>query len=247
MFSNSKQKNIYIISHKGVLIILVLLFSSIFRCTIEHFLIYSGMSTYNKMLAHTHMSYYIWVVYLIFPLPLVLLHRFDYNKVVSLYYKTSFLWLFLYPLVPIVTIFTNSSYRITIPLFKYLPGFMIENNFFPTGMAFIIPLIFFFYIKYSVSIFNISIKKSFLLLFLSTSLVYILFYQYLLRIGYHFHETINFEAFIGVYGLLTSFFLLYPAIVFTSFFTQIKWFFYSLLAFYTLIFTYFILHTVNYF
>jgi hypothetical protein len=111
-------------------------------------------------------------------------------------------WLFLFPVVPVVTHLTHSNYRMTIPLFSYIPSFMVNNNYLPTGMVYIIPLMFFFFFVHAKKYYQLSIIQLFWPVLIIFWADYLLLYQWLLNLGYYLMSMFSVNTFFAVYGML---------------------------------------------
>lgn len=111
-------------------------------------------------------------------------------------------WILLFPAVPVVSYLTGSSYQIDIPLFSYIPTFMVQKNYLPTGMLFIIPLMFASFLYHAKQYLNISPIKVLLLLMIIFWADYLLLYQWLLQLGYFLEATYSSQTFLSVYGML---------------------------------------------
>jgi len=127
------------------------------------------------------------------------------------------LW-FIYLLVPIVTILTGDNYSKTISLFAYIPTFMVDHNFLPTGMMVVIPIIVISYTLFCKWIFNTSWIESFLLTTISSTIMYVLFYQYFLRLFVEVRLISNFYVTYAVYHTIMMYFLYLSVKRFTTVF-----------------------------
>jgi hypothetical protein len=58
--------------------------------------------------------------------------------------ESALIWI-IYPMVPLVSMITRSPSLQTIEWFRFVPTFMVENNFLPTGMLVAIPILIVFY------------------------------------------------------------------------------------------------------
>ncbi len=104
--------------------------------------------------------------------------------------------------VPVVSYLTGSSYQMEIPLFSYIPTFMVQKNYLPTGMLFIIPLMFASFLYHAKQYLNISPIKVLLLLMIIFWADYLLLYQWLLQLGYFLEAAYSSQTFLSVYGML---------------------------------------------
>jgi hypothetical protein len=122
------------------------------------------------------------------------------------YWVSAFVWV-IYPLVPIVTILTGDSYSKTIPLFAHIPFFMVNSNFLPTGMMFVIPIITISYIFICRSILKTGFVASVGLTAFSCTVMYLLFYQFFLRLFVGLRHSHNYFVAYAVYHTLMMVFL----------------------------------------
>lgn len=111
-------------------------------------------------------------------------------------------WVLLFPAVPVVSYLTGSSYQIEIPLFSYMPTFMVHKNYLPSGMLFIIPLMFASFVQHASKYLNLSPVKVLLLLMIIFWADYLLLYQWLLQLGYFLQAAFSNQTFLAVYGIL---------------------------------------------
>ncbi len=125
----------------------------------------------------------------------------------KIFYSVSALVWVIYPLVPIVTILTGDSYSKTIPLFAHIPFFLVNSNFFPTGMMFVIPIITISYIFICRNILKTNFFISLLLTAYSCTVMYLLFYQFFLRLFVVLRHTNNYYVAYAVYHTLMMVFL----------------------------------------
>ena len=103
-------------------------------------------------------------------------------------YYLSFIkyWVLIFPLVPIITIITGSSYRLRIEAFQYIPTFMVDKNFLPLGMVFVIPLILFFLTRHLMRLTDLNFVKAFAIVSIANTISYVLYYQWALNMFYTF-------------------------------------------------------------
>lgn len=103
-------------------------------------------------------------------------------------YYRSFIkyWAFIFPLVPIVTIISHSKYQLHIEAFKYIPTFMVDKNFLPLGMLFVIPLIQFYLIRHLMRHSGLNMLKAFLVVSIANTISYVVYYQWILQAYYSF-------------------------------------------------------------
>ena len=121
-------------------------------------------------------------------------------KLEKIYFNSSFIWI-IYPLVSLISALANSPNVYTITWFKYLPYFMVENNYFPIGMIILIPLIILGFIWLFSKYAGIQWFRTFISVLLSLIIIYILLYQYFLQLSYILEENIHFAAGFGLYTL----------------------------------------------
>jgi hypothetical protein len=92
-----------------------------------------------------------------------------------------------YPLVAIISLMFKSPAKQTIEWFRYIPTFMVHNNFLPAGMIAVIPILIVFYTWLLMRHSGANWLKTCTSVILSLWVVYLLYYQYLLRLFYYFH------------------------------------------------------------
>jgi hypothetical protein len=88
-------------------------------------------------------------------------------------------WLLLFPAVPFVTILTQSNYNNDVVWFKHIPTFFVQNNFLPTGMIFVIPLMLLFTLRHIERFFESTFLQRFLATALIFTITYLVYYQWL--------------------------------------------------------------------
>lgn len=111
-------------------------------------------------------------------------------------------WVLLFPAVPVVSYLTGSSYQMEIPLFSYIPTFMVKKNYLPSGMLFIIPLMFASFLYHAKQHLKLSPIKVLLLLMIIFWADYLLLYQWLLQLGYFLQAAYSSQTFLSIYGML---------------------------------------------
>lgn len=182
-------------------VILLLLLFAVLRSIADDIWYYNSLEMYLLTLLNTIV--YIYTLYLSANgLTLFLLSKFWKIKYTTsdlrkIYSATALLWL-TYPMVGVISGIAESPYSITIPIFRYLPFFMVENNFFPLGMIVMVPLLI---IGYTYA-FHQKPKRfwtTLIAVVLSFSIIYILFYQYVLRLSYIIYDVSNIYVFGGFY------------------------------------------------
>lgn len=111
-------------------------------------------------------------------------------------------WLLMFPAVPIITYFTGSNYRMHIEVFKYIPTFMVNDNYLPSGMLYIIPLMFASFVLYTRNNLKLAILPTLALLAIAFTADYLALYQWFFRFGYYLQEKYSLETFLSIYGLI---------------------------------------------
>ena len=199
---------------------------SLIRCVLDQTIIYGFGNPYNNMMSQLHMYMYMFILYLCIPafalFFLGVRKGEKLEQVRQLYSSSVWIWLIIYPAVPIVSYIFNTPYRAHYEWMKYIPTFMTEDNYFPAGMVFVIPIIFYHYVRGIMSIFNFSFFKTLIAISTANFSLYVLFYQYLLRFGYMLWHKFNFECFIGIYGILSIIVALFGLFYFTQYFEEQK-------------------------
>lgn len=199
---------------------------SLVRVALDQTIIYGFSQPYNTLMSQLHMYMYLFILYLCMPaFALFLLgvrNKEKYAEVRQLYQSSVWIWAIIYPAVPIVSYIFKTPYRDTFEWMGYIPTFMVHNNYLPAGMIFVIPIIVYHYTTSLMQIFKFSFIKSFLAFNVSCGVLYVLFYQYLLNLGYHIWHATNFECFIGIYGILSVIVALGGLFYFNSYFEEQK-------------------------
>jgi hypothetical protein len=117
-----------------------------------------------------------------------LFFKYDVQNAKNYYLSFIRYWILIFPMVPIVTIITGSKYRLHIEFFKYIPSFLIENNFLPIGMIFVIPLMLFFLIRHLSAHAGVSYLKAFIVVAIANTISYVVYYQWMLNLFYTFRD-----------------------------------------------------------
>lgn len=120
----------------------------------------------------------------------------------------------IYPLVPVVTVLTHDSYSKTIPFFAHIPFFLVNSNFLPTGMMFVIPIIVISYAFICRNVLKTNFITSFLLTVYSCTVMYLLFYQFFLRLFVDLRHGHNYYVAYAVYHTIMMAFLYLAAVQF---------------------------------
>ena len=118
-----------------------------------------------------------------------------------IYFYSTFLWIS-YPVVSLISMIAKSPPMMDIPFFKYFPFFMIHRNFFPLGMILVIPVLIAGYTCIISTYSRVSYFKAFIALLPGFFIIYLLFYQYLLRFCYYLLDKFNIFVFFGCYNLM---------------------------------------------
>ncbi len=192
---------------KHLLIIIILFFFAILRGIAD----YVWLPYYQNWKMFTLITFngivYIYVLYFGIVGLSVLFLKVIGKQIVSdeaiekVYWYSTFIWL-VYPLVALLSWLLDGPQMITVPIFKYIPFFLVENNFLPIGMLIVIPIILSSYTFLFNKYFNTSIINSIFISILSTSIIYTLYYQYLLNISFLLLYKTNYWIFIGFYSFL---------------------------------------------
>jgi hypothetical protein len=120
-------------------------------------------------------------------------------------------WCLIFPVVPFITLATGSSYydKTRIELFRYIPTFMVENNFLPLGMVFVIPLIIYFLMVHLRQYLNLKFFQSFILVAVANTIAYILYYQWLFNLFFRLTALFSRKTALCVYAILEMTVLLF--------------------------------------
>lgn len=101
-----------------------------------------------------------------------------------------------YPTVTIVSLVTKSPPTRSIEWFRHIPTFMVDNNFFPTGMVAVVLVLVVFYTWLMMRHSRADWLRALASVLVSLFVIYLLYYQYTLRL---FHYV--YWLFGGVFGL----------------------------------------------
>lgn len=118
-------------------------------------------------------------------------------------------WIFIFPFVPVITLMTNSTYKLRIEAFKYIPTFLVENNFLPTGMIFVIPIMILFLTKHLMHFSGLNLLKAFTVMAIANTISYVLYYQWLLGIFYYVKSHYSYTTAMATYSVIGCSFMLF--------------------------------------
>ncbi len=192
-------------------IFLALLFLGFLRSVLDWWLMFNWLNEPIMHFVFLFDTVYIFTLFTGFSFLIVFLSRFMLKEkpsavaVQNLYYDSAFIWL-CYPLVPLVTFLYGDNYSKTIEFFEYLPFFMIEKNYLPSGMIFIMPILVGGYTYLVKKHLKISLIQAILLSTVSQTIIYLLFYQYLYGMGLKLRDAFNSLIFLGSYTLVMCMF-----------------------------------------
>jgi hypothetical protein len=139
-----------------------------------------GLRVFPWLFALLHYIVYLYMLYLFVPaLAGFVLHRafgrpLDTGSVLR---ESVLVWI-VYPMVPIISMATRSAPLGTIEWFRYIPSFMVENNFLPVGMIAVIPVLLLFYTRLISRTSGGGWLRSFVAMLAALIVIYVLFYQY---------------------------------------------------------------------
>jgi len=132
----------------------------------------------------------IWYIYFLFALvPLFLgfwfkmLYRINSSRkeLKKIYVASMYIWV-VYPLVGLLNIIFRSPVQvIDSKIFSFIP-FHILNSYFPLGMVVVTLILYYKFSYIAKKVYNLSFFKSFLAVFLSFCLIYLLAYHWLLQV-----------------------------------------------------------------
>lgn len=120
----------------------------------------------------------------------------------AFFYRHQYYWAAISVLVPVVTWLSDSEYYINIDYFKNIPFFLQDNNYLPSGLLFILPLLVIFFTKLAKQYYSISLLNILLMLLVVIALNYIVFYQWILYASYFSKTYYSYQVGISVYGVL---------------------------------------------
>jgi len=172
-------------------IVIILFIIGVLRVVLEYF--WLGMIgdtydfTYTQVPVSIGIIFYGYFLFAIFPFFLDFFLRFFYDihsfrkQLMKLYIASFYIW-FMYPLVVLINIIIKSPVQvIDHKFFSFIP-FYLKNSYFPWGMV-IITLILYYKFSYVVKkIYKLTFFKSFLAVFSSFFLIYLLAYHWLLGV-----------------------------------------------------------------
>lgn len=203
-------------------ILLVITAYSFIRCLLDWVLIYKWQHPAVEILANHNMFIYGYTIYLgMAGLGFLAVGVKPYNEALypqmrEFYIKSSWFWV-IFPLVTIISVLAGSKYDLTIPIFKYIPGFMVQHNYLPLGMVVVMPIIVIFYQYLFMKVFKWGFIKALIANSAGCWILYLLFYQFGLRAAFFFRdEWHNLYAFMGFYSTLMLVFLRLQTIYFDA-------------------------------
>jgi hypothetical protein len=129
---------------------------------------------------------YLFTLYLIIPAMAGFILEKVFSKQVddSAVLRESILVWVVYPFVTIISLIAKSPATQTIEWFRYIPTFMVYNNFLPAGMIVVIPILIVFYTRLMMRHSGADWFRAFISVLVSLWVVYLLYYQYTLRLVY---------------------------------------------------------------
>ncbi|MCW5906463.1 MAG: hypothetical protein KIS94_01270 [Chitinophagales bacterium] len=134
--------------------------------------------------------------------------KIDIADKVAYYLSCVKYWIFIFPFVPVITLITNSTYKLRIEVFKYIPTFLVENNFLPTGMIFVVPIMLLFLTRHLVRFSGLNWVKAFFIIAIANTISYVLYYQWLLGIFYYVKSNYSYPTAMATYSVTGCTFML---------------------------------------
>jgi hypothetical protein len=140
---------------------------------------------------------YQFTLYLVIPgiagyiLERVFSKQVDHNAVLR---ESVLVWV-VYPIVTVISLIMKSPPSQSIEWFRHVPTFMVDYNFLPAGMIAVIPILFVFYTWLLMRHSGADWLRVLISVFVSLTVIYLVYYQYALRLFLYVH---------GVYGLLAA-------------------------------------------
>lgn len=104
------------------------------------------------------------------------------------------IWI-VYPVVTVISLIAKSPPMQSIEWFRYVPTFMVTNNFLPLGMIAVVPVLIVFYTRLLMHQSGADWPRALASVLVSLWIIYLAYYQYGLRLFLYFHH---------VYGLIFS-------------------------------------------
>jgi hypothetical protein len=142
-----------------------------------------------KILVFFNYSAYLYTVYLFIPaiagfiLEKVFSKRVNNDAVLR---ESVLVWL-VYPAVTIINLLTKSPTTHSIEWFRFIPTFMVHNNYMPAGFIAVIPILIAFYTRLMARHSAANWLRALVSVLVSLWVVYLLYYQYTLGWFFRFH------------------------------------------------------------
>ncbi|HXH18607.1 MAG TPA: hypothetical protein VNJ07_05945 [Chitinophagales bacterium] len=216
------------------------------RMLIELLFYYDDYS-FVSLSASYSMLYYVFTIYSSIPYWAMRIVRIkteiDDSAEREIYRLSTPLWL-IYPLVPVITILTGSSYSVEVPLFKWIPTFMTKGNFLPTGMIAVIPVILLYFTILFQKKIHINLPAVFIAIAASCTILYLLFYQWLLSLFQLVLKEYNYALGFGIYHLIMAVYLQFVMKRFLALFPGVAAVFRGFNIFNSIIFAFILLYGI---
>jgi hypothetical protein len=178
-------KDLFQITNSGRAHLWLLAFAAT-RSLLDDFWLPAYVTWTMRILSFFNTLVYVYTLYLQIPFVAVFILQKVFSRKTDLHaiLRESVLVWAVYPAVTIISLVAHSPATRTIEWFRYIPTFLVENNFLPLGMIVVIPVIF---IAYAVIIHRHSEAGWAEILgavLVSLVIVYLLYYQYTLALYY---------------------------------------------------------------
>lgn len=190
-----------------------LLAFAVTRSVLDDFWVPAYTSLYAWVLSFINTLVYIYALYLLIPLVQKLLVEKIFRGTVDIrsVLRSSLLLWAVYPAVTAISLAAKSPPNQTIAWFRLIPTFMVEKNFFPVGMIVVVPVLAVAYTYLLTRYSDVGWLRSYLAVLASLVAIYLVYYQYTLRLLYIVND--KFGVVVG-FGFYTLCFLvpLWPAV-----------------------------------
>jgi hypothetical protein len=174
---------------------------------VRNILDYVWMPYYRSLLVWSlalfNTTVYIYMLYLVIPAIAGAVHARLFSRrvdAVPLLRDSLTVWL-VYPMVSLISMIAKSPPRQTIDWFRYIPTFMVEDNFLPAGMLAVVPILAAAYTVLLMRHSRSNWLKSLVSVSLALLAVYLVYYQYTFRFFWEFFRTYGRFVAIGYYTL----------------------------------------------
>jgi hypothetical protein len=180
---------------------------AVIRSVLDYFWVPDFGPLIYKIFVLFNYTVYLFTLYLFIPAMAGFVLERGFAKSVdhSAVLRESVLVWVVYPLVAIISLIVKSPAKQTIEWFRYIPTFMVYNNFLPAGMIAVIPILIVFYTWLLMRHSGADWTKALTSVSASLWAIYLLYYQYLLRLFYYLH---HFYGPVFAFGFFTLSFLI---------------------------------------